>query len=128
MKRLLLIFMLLAGPAFAVLQRDRTPDVNVFKHLNKAFPPTLFLVGETDGWRKSSDELVAELREKKQPVEVWMAGGLGHMYFGKEGWMTPTLLRIDAFLSGVGLLDGTPTLKAEGHALESVVRICEPVQ
>lgn len=98
-------------PAFTLPERDRTPEVNVFRHLDKKFPPTLFIVGETDKWKGASDVLLEKLSEKNAEVEAWMGPGVGHMFFRTEGWLTPTKIKIDEFLVKHGLLEGGVTLK-----------------
>lgn len=97
-------------PAFTVPERDSTPDVNVFQWLEKKFPPTLFFVGETDGWKKAADVLIEKLSRKKADIEVWMGPGVGHMFFRTEGWLTPTEIKIDQFLVRHGFLEGTSPL------------------
>jgi len=97
---------LLFCPAFTLPERDGAPDVNVFNHLDKPIPPTLFLVGETDGWKTASDALAAKLAEQGRDVENWMAPGHGHMFFRKGNWMDACLKKADEFLVARGLLDG----------------------
>ena len=103
--------LVLLCPAFTLPERDRTPEMNVFQYLEKEFPPMLFIVGETDKWKTASDKLIADLKERKQPVEVWMGTDVGHMFFRTRDWMTPTLLQIDAFLAAEGFLVGETGLQ-----------------
>lgn len=113
---------ILLCPAFTILTRDTSPDVNVFKHLDKKFPPILFIVGETDNWKKASDVFVEKLSAKNEDLETWMGPKGGHMFFRTKGWITPTLLRIDAFLTAKGFLEGSTTLEStpEDHQLENI--------
>jgi acetyl esterase/lipase len=110
-------------PAFTVPERDQAPDVNVFQWVEKKFPPTLFIVGDTDSWKKASDVLVEKLAEKKNDFEVWMGPGVGHMFFRTAEWITPTLIRIDEFLSANGFLKGKTTLQPaeNGRKLERIM-------
>ena len=107
-------------PAFTILERDRTPDVNVFNHLDKEFPPSLFLMGETDNWKTASVQLIGKLIQKDADVEAWVGPGVGHMFFRTEGWVTPTNIKVDEFLVKHGLLEGQTPLRAGGkdHVLE----------
>jgi acetyl esterase len=113
---------ILLCPAFTVLAKDTSSDVNVFKHLDKQFPPTLFIVGETDNWKNASDVLVEKLSAKNEEVDVWMGPSAGHMFFRTEGWRTPTLLRMDAFLTAKGFLEGSTTLEStpDDYQLENI--------
>jgi len=104
--------LLLFCPAFALLERDQTPDVNVFNNLDKPFPPVLFLVGETDNWKKASDVLAKDLKSRGVDVENVMAQDKGHMFFRKEPWLTVCLQKLDSFLVAKGLLTGSSKLKA----------------
>jgi len=101
-------------PAFTVLKKDRCPDVNIFNHLDKKFPPTLFFLGETDNWKKAADALIEKLAEKKSDLEVWKGPEVGHMFFREKEWITSTLITLDEFLVANGFLDGkTPLQPAE---------------
>jgi acetyl esterase len=101
---------LLFCPAFTLLEKDIAPDVNVFDHLDQPIPPALFLVGETDLWKKASDALVEVLFQKGCPVENWMAPGVGHMFFRKEPWLNSSLKKVDEFLVSHGLMEGKSPL------------------
>ena len=98
-------------PAFTVPERDPAPDMSVFQWLKKKFPPTLFIVGETDKWKKASDLLIEKLAEAEADIEVWMGPQDGHMFFRTKDWITPTLIRIDEFLTENGFLEGPPALQ-----------------
>ncbi|MEO0452515.1 MAG: alpha/beta hydrolase fold domain-containing protein [Verrucomicrobiota bacterium] len=111
---------LLFCPAFTTLDRDQKPDVNVFHHLEGDWPPTLFLVGETDGWKNSSDALVYELKARDVDVENWMAPDRGHMFFRKEPWNTLSILKLDHFLVERGFLQGPSNLKTPEETLLQV--------
>lgn len=112
---------LLFCPAFTLLARDRTPDVNVFNNLSGSIPPMLFLVGEKDGWEKASSALLQELSAKKVAVEYWRAKNEGHMFHGKKEWKDLCLLKADEFLVSLKLLKGQSNLVYEGSkSLEAV--------
>lgn len=100
-------------PAFVLPERDRTADVNVFKNLNKKLPPMLFLVGETDGWRKACSILTAKLSRNGENFECWMGPKSGHMFFRGKSWKNRCLIKIDAFLVKNGFLKGTSPLEPE---------------
>lgn len=99
-------------PAFTLLKRDKTPEVNVFNHLDKTFPPMLFIVGETDRWKVASDALTNKLKEKEGLyIESWVGPNSPHMFYRKKEWMDSTLITIDNFLVKQGFLEGTPKAK-----------------
>lgn len=100
----------LMTPAFTLLERDREAEVNVFNHIEKDFPPTLFIVGENDNWEPASESLALELVDRCQQVEYWMGKELGHNFILQNHSKTPTYLRVDAFLRSIGILEEQPTL------------------
>ena len=115
--------LVLICPAFTTLNRDRTPEVNVFNHLDKTFPPMLFIVGETDKWKKASDVLVEKLKEKKNvDLELWVGLESPHMFYRKKEWMDSTILTIDNFLTKRGFLEGAPKASLKGNSKSLVKR------
>jgi acetyl esterase/lipase len=105
-------FVLLAG-AFTFPGQDKTPEVNVFQHVDKPFPPTLFICGETDRWASVARELAKQLNEKNgNDIEYWFAPKMGHMFFRSSAdWSNATKLLMDHFLREHGLLNGESALK-----------------
>ena len=106
---------LLYCPAFTLEARDRTPDVNVFKKLSKNMPPMLFIVGETDKWKKASDSLVDKLGDNGVEVTHMMGAKVGHMFHRTPDWKMETLKTSDQFLIDNGILKGKPTAKNTGN-------------
>ena len=105
---------LLFCPAFTVLSRDKTPEVNVFNNLGGEFPPMAFFTGEKDAWEKASRELLGELRKKGTKVDYWLAKGEGHMFHGRGGWYNICLIKADDFLVNLGILKGKTSLSYKG--------------
>ena len=100
--------LVLLCPAFKIPDEGGGEDVNVFRNIDKKFPPVLFLVGELDGWKKGSDELAKQLKAKGSEAENWMAPGGAHMYFVTKGaWLAATAKKIDEYLVAKGLLSGS---------------------
>ena len=112
-------FVLLAG-AFTLPEQDKTPEVNVFQHVDKPFPPTLFICGETDRWATATRELARQLNGKSgNEIEFWLAPEMGHMFFRTSpDWYSATKLLIDRFLQDHGFLTGTPSLEAPGEEIQ----------
>jgi len=86
-------------------------DVSAFHHVDKKFPPVLFIYGEKDRWTEGGIPFAKRLKENGNSVEVWYGPDQNHMFFRGEGWYPPTFLLIDRFLRDHGLLEGEPTLK-----------------
>jgi hypothetical protein len=109
-------------PAFTLLEKDKTPEVNVFNHLEKPFPPVLFIVGETDNWQKASAALAGDLVKKGNKLEYWMAKDQGHMFHRNGAWVDVTIKKADKFLVSLGLLEGQSPLAdpTTGERLESI--------
>lgn len=107
-------------PAFTLPKRDKVPDVNIFQHANKSFPPTLFIVGEQDNWKSATDALCEQLAANGQPIEVWMGPGDGHMFHRTEPWRDVVLHQVDEFLVANGLLDPAPNAQAPRSGKELV--------
>lgn len=98
-------------PAFTQPQKGEMEDVSVFRHLDKAWPPTLVIAGENDRWKWASDAVVGELRKRGISVHSRMAPREGHMFFRQGNWGNVTKMEIDAFLVANGFLDGESPLK-----------------
>ncbi len=113
-------FVLLAA-AFTLPERDKKPEVNVFQHVKKPFPPTLIIVGETDRWAIPTRELARQLNDQPgNEIEFWMAPDMGHMFMRSGNWYTPTKLLIDRFLREHKFLTGTPTLEPVQEQLRRI--------
>jgi acetyl esterase/lipase len=109
-------------PAFTLLNKESPDDVNVFNNLNKPYPPTLFILGETDGWKPASDALAVELVKRGNNVQAWMAKGQGHMFHRSSPWYEVSLIKADEFLVSLGILQGSSTITppATGETLTKI--------
>ena len=105
---------LLFSPAFTILKRDKTPEVNVFNNLNEKMPPLLFFVGEKDNWGKAGQELLNKLKEKKVNVKYYLAKNEGHMFHRQGEWVDICLIEADNFLVQQGILKGKTSLSYKG--------------
>lgn len=115
--------LVLLCPAFIVAEEKVAEDVNVFRNIDKKFPPVLLLVGEFDGWKKASDELANQLKARGGNVHNWMAPGCAHMFFVTQGaWLAATANKIDEYLVAKGLLSGSSSLKSSANG-EKLIKL-----
>lgn len=119
---------LLFCPAFTLLDRDDTPEVNVFNHVNKPFPPSLFLVGENDGWEAASHALAEQLYDNGNQLEYWMACGESHMFYRTDNWIEQSTKKADEFLVSTGILGGKSDIEdpVSGDTLV-LISFAEPI-
>ena len=107
------------NPAFQ-LDDHKDPEIDVFRHMTGALPPSIVFFGDQDDWKKGWDLAHAKWKELGvKNISLHIARGQEHGFFNKEPWRGVTLVEADRFLVKLGLLTGEPTLKmpASGEKL-----------
>jgi acetyl esterase/lipase len=84
-------------------------------------PPMIFFFGANDKLLAGSREVAKQSAALGNRVELYTAPGVGHGFFndtastknGVPGWHQAVLYRTDVFLTSLGYLNGTPTVKPD---------------
>lgn len=106
---------LLFNPALAPFDA-KFPEVDAIKHLTTDFAPAVVFFGTEDqkwlaGWTKAHTQL--KNLGVGDRVDLWLAQGAGHSFFGKSPWFNHVLIESDRFLVSLGLLSSKPTKKLQ---------------
>ncbi|TWU58873.1 Carboxylesterase NlhH [Rubripirellula tenax] len=102
---------LLFNPALTAFDA-KFPEVDAMKHLTNDFAPAAVFFGTEDKkWLAGWDAAHARLRDlgAGDRVNLWLAEGAGHSFFGKKPWLNHVLIEADRFLVSQGLLSGQAT-------------------
>jgi len=98
------------------------PEIDVLRFVNEDLPPAIAFFGSDDPWKKGWDSALAKWREVGcTSIQLRLAEGEKHGFFNRAPWQDVTLIAADRFLTGLGLLQGEPTLAnpATGEALKN---------
>ena len=105
------------NPAFSP-DDNQDSEVDVLRFLRQDMAPAIAFFGDQDTWKKGWDAAHAKLRALgNTTTELWIAPGEKHSFFNRDPWRTATLLEADRFLQRLGVLTGSPDLKAPEDAV-----------
>jgi acetyl esterase len=100
------------NPAFEA-KDAKDPEIDVLRFVNKELAPAIVFFGTKDNWKTGWDAAHAKwLDAGCKSIELHLAQGQGHSFFNNEPWKGLTLIAADRFLTGLGLLEGEPTMAA----------------
>ena len=104
---------LLFNPALASFDAN-FPEVDALQHLTNDFAPAIVFFGTEDkkwlaGWGAAHTKL-KDLGAGER-INLWLAEGAGHSFFGKKPWFNHVLIETDRFLVSQGLLSSKVTQK-----------------
>jgi acetyl esterase/lipase len=78
--------------------------------LDKTAPPTVAFYGTDDKFYRESLGYQKKAKEMGVRYDLYTADGLPHGFFNGTPWKQITLRQTDVFLTGLGYLQGEPTV------------------
>lgn len=79
--------------------------------LTKNTPPAIIFFGTADQLKVGGDEYLAKAQSLGLRAELWTAADQAHGFFNRAPWTQVTALKADEFLTSLGWLQGSPTVK-----------------
>lgn len=104
---------LLFNPALATFD-SKFPEVDALRHLTNDFAPAIVFFGtEDEKWLEGWGAAHTQLKDLGvgDRINLWLAEGAGHSFFGKKPWFNHVLIETDRFLVSQGLLSSKATQK-----------------
>lgn len=99
------------NPAFSEGDQ-KTPEIDLMRHMKAQMPPSIVFFGEKDGWKKGWDAAHAKWKSLgTETIDLQIAPGEDHGFWNHSPqWQTVMLIETDKFLVKNGFLTGEPIL------------------